>query len=430
MASNSNRSGFLGKTGTDEAPLDRTFYNILNVSPTADGTEIKRAYYTLSLQYHPDRTHNLDEFTRREYAERFKLISQAYSILSDPEKRTLYNRYGKDEYLMNNDAMNMSFEDFNTEEFFRIMFGGEEFHDIIGDFQLAKTFKHTISELLKDGDQTPEQRDEQKRQHLLFTEECIKDQEERVKHLSTNLILKLSVFTDNDRSTNKEDASRQALEHFLEVNRADMLNLLQAPYGEQLLHCIGYIYSFKARFWLSKMNSQEGHIGKRILGYGRHVHSTWKDRVHTVREAVKTVKCAVQLGQSMSKLEQIEHEELAISENADDSQYPFRHHSGHLEYSGYTPSISVQEKPERRSSVRSVVPLSDEAKNQLEANVAAKSMETLWHVVKLEIENTERDVCDRVLNDLSCSRDIRRSRCTALSKLGQLWQQASLTDLS
>src|ERR1700722_8976586 len=81
--SNNNglRSGFLGKTGTDEAPLDRTYYNILNVSPTATATEIKRAYYTLSLQYHPDRTQNLDEFTRREYSERFKLISQAYSKL-------------------------------------------------------------------------------------------------------------------------------------------------------------------------------------------------------------------------------------------------------------------------------------------------------------------------------------------------------------
>ena len=74
----SNRSGFLSKTGTDEAPLDRTYYNILNVSPTATATEIKRAYYTLSLQYHPDRTQSLDDLTRREYAERFKLISQAY----------------------------------------------------------------------------------------------------------------------------------------------------------------------------------------------------------------------------------------------------------------------------------------------------------------------------------------------------------------
>ena len=72
------RSGFLGKTGTDEAPLDKHYYNALNVSPTASGSEIKRAYYALSLQYHPDRTQTLDDFTRREYAERFKLISQAY----------------------------------------------------------------------------------------------------------------------------------------------------------------------------------------------------------------------------------------------------------------------------------------------------------------------------------------------------------------
>ena len=74
----SNRSGFLGKTGTDEAPIDKIYYNILNVSPTASGIEIKRAYYTLSLQYHPDRTQSLDDLTRRDYAERFKMISQAY----------------------------------------------------------------------------------------------------------------------------------------------------------------------------------------------------------------------------------------------------------------------------------------------------------------------------------------------------------------
>lgn len=73
------RSGFLGKTGTDEAPMDKTYYNILNVAPTASASEIKKAYYSLSLQYHPDRTQNLNDITRREYAERFKMISQAYS---------------------------------------------------------------------------------------------------------------------------------------------------------------------------------------------------------------------------------------------------------------------------------------------------------------------------------------------------------------
>ena len=87
---NGKISGFLGKTGTDEAPLDKLYYNILNVSPTGTATEIKKAYYTLSLQYHPDRTQNLDDFTRRDYAERFKLISQAYCKLRIQKQTTIF----------------------------------------------------------------------------------------------------------------------------------------------------------------------------------------------------------------------------------------------------------------------------------------------------------------------------------------------------
>lgn len=92
------RSGFLGKTGTDEAPLDKTYYNILNVPPTATASEIKKAYYSLSLQYHPDRTQNLNDLTRREYAERFKLISQAYSKISpvkSPMISFVFSRYSQ-----------------------------------------------------------------------------------------------------------------------------------------------------------------------------------------------------------------------------------------------------------------------------------------------------------------------------------------------
>ncbi|UJR36393.1 hypothetical protein I4U23_029116 [Adineta vaga] len=345
---------------------------------------------------------------------------------------------------MNDDSTGISLEDFDTEEFFRFMFGGEEFHSIIGDFELAKSFKNIISEMLKDNEQTPEQREEQKLQHLLHNEERIQAQEERIKQLSANLILKLSVFTDNYVPTKKEHQNSEALNHFIEVNRADIPNLIQASYGEHLLQAVGYIYSSRARFWLSKMDSQEGHIGKRILGYSRHVHSSWKDRAHTVKEAVKTVKCAVQWGQSMSKLAEIENKEVENLQDGENSQYPFRHHSGYLEYNKSTPSeptviafVSVKDQQQqqqqqqlRKSSAQSVVPLTDEEKRRLEVNAATKSMETLWRVIKLEIESTERDVCDRVLNDISCSRDIRRSRCIALSKLGDLWQTVSLEDSS
>jgi len=360
-------------------------------------------------------------------------------------KIILLFRYGKDERLVTNDSAGISLAEFDAEEFFRLMFGGEDFIDIIGDFELAKSFKYAMNELLKD----TEQKEEQKLNHLAYAEERTKAHEERIKQLSMNLIFKLSLFTDAFQSDNKDSQlMTQALNQFIEIIRLDIPNLLQAPHGEHLLHSIGYIYSSKARFWLSKMDSQEGHIGKRILGYGKHVQSTWKDRIHVVKETVKTVKCAVQLGQSMSKLARIADEESNNSQDGNDSQYPFQHHSGHLEYSGFTPSEPtasaeapsassntsaasvVKHKQQRKSSAQPIVPLTDEEKRKLEADTVTKSMEALWRVIKLEIESSQREVCDRVLNDLSCSREIRRYRSIALSKLGELWQEASSSNLS
>ncbi|UJR09711.1 hypothetical protein I4U23_013940 [Adineta vaga] len=463
------RSGFLGKNGTDEAPLDRTYYNILNVSPTATASEIKKAYYSLSLQYHPDRTQNLNDFTRREYAERFKLISQAYSILSDPEKRKLYNRYGKDDRLVANGSDGINLEDFDAEEFFRLMFGGEQFTKIIGDFELAKSFKHAISEVIKDAEnksveETREQKEEKMRKRLAYADERSQAREARVTQLAQNLSYKLSIFTESLPSNCSEQQQKETLNTFTEVTRLDIPNLLSAPYGEHLLHAIGYIYTSKAKLWLNKLDSQEGHIGKRVLGFGKHVQSSWKERVHVVKETVKTVKCAVEWGQSMSKLAQIADEEAAAHEDGQNSQYPFTHHSGHLEYEGFVPpeptasasasastsasasaSASTQQpntnsttsastspssstvkhhRHGKASSAQPPVPLTEEEKRKLEADTAAKSMEALWRATKLEIESIERDVCDRVLNDATCNRETRRRRCVALQKMGELWQEA------
>jgi len=67
----------------------RDYYEVLSVSRDCDEPTLKSAYRRLALQHHPDR--NPDN---REAEERFKEAAEAYAILSDPQKRAAYDRYG------------------------------------------------------------------------------------------------------------------------------------------------------------------------------------------------------------------------------------------------------------------------------------------------------------------------------------------------
>ncbi|MCX7959055.1 MAG: DnaJ domain-containing protein, partial [Deltaproteobacteria bacterium] len=69
----------------------RDYYEVLGVSRNSDIREIKSAYRKLAFQYHPDRNPG-----DKEAEEKFKEASEAYEVLSDPQKREMYDRYGHD----------------------------------------------------------------------------------------------------------------------------------------------------------------------------------------------------------------------------------------------------------------------------------------------------------------------------------------------
>ena len=65
------------------------YYKILGIDKGADATQIKKAYRKLALKYHPDKTKG-----DKALEDKFKKISEAYAVLSDPEKRKQYDTYG------------------------------------------------------------------------------------------------------------------------------------------------------------------------------------------------------------------------------------------------------------------------------------------------------------------------------------------------
>lgn len=101
--------------------MGRDFYKILGVSRDADDAEIKKAYKKMALKWHPDR--NPDN--QQEASEKFKEIAEAYSVLSDPKKKKIYDQFGEDGLKNGMGGAAGGFEGFDAMNLFSQMFGSQ-----------------------------------------------------------------------------------------------------------------------------------------------------------------------------------------------------------------------------------------------------------------------------------------------------------------
>ncbi len=102
----------------------RDYYEVLGVAKTASADEIKSAYRKLALKWHPDRWVNGTDAEKKAAEDNFKEAAEAYSILSDPDKRAKYDQYGFAADQMGGGAGGFDFGGMDINDFLRNIFGG------------------------------------------------------------------------------------------------------------------------------------------------------------------------------------------------------------------------------------------------------------------------------------------------------------------
>ena len=105
--------------------MAKDYYEILGIGREADASEIKKAYRKLAMKYHPDRNPG-----DKAAEDKFKECSEAYEVLSDAEKRQMYDRYGEEGLRSSGYAGAGNINDIFSH--FGDLFGGMGFGDLFG----------------------------------------------------------------------------------------------------------------------------------------------------------------------------------------------------------------------------------------------------------------------------------------------------------
>ncbi|SBS92455.1 DnaJ protein [Plasmodium ovale curtisi] len=229
---NDNNDEYYNKNGNIKVKNDE-FYKILKVPIDASQNEIKRQYYKLAKEFHPDKCSDLKA------KEQFQKIGEAYQVLGDVERRRRYDKEGK------NAINNMQFID--STFFFTLLFGSEKLDPYIGKLRMVMYVEY--EQLYKDEDV----------QRII-----VKEQNKREVKLALNLRDMLSNYIHGD----KED--------YILKFKNEISELCQTSFGHVILENVAWSYENCANQFLGDKYSLFGISGKyykmqqkkRVIGTG------------------------------------------------------------------------------------------------------------------------------------------------------------------
>merc|ERR1712137_351955 len=238
-------------------PKETEFYDVLEVPVDASVGQIKKSYFLKARKCHPDKNPN-----NPEAEEEFKLISLAYEVLSDPEKREAYHRHGR---------AGVEMGEFDPRAIFSLLFGGGRFDSYIGELNFFNGMAESDGEDPLGGGEKES--------------EAEKAQKERVEFLKTELISKLKPWMEGN------------VKVFADSILAEAEELRNESYGAELLRHLGYIYENEAKQHL------RGFLG--LSGMAAEV----KEKVHLIKEVIGALSQASKTMMLEEQLQLTESEE-------------------------------------------------------------------------------------------------------------------------
>lgn len=353
------------------------YYGLLGVPKTAPTDQIKKQYYILARKLHPDK--NPDDPLAKD---RFQKLGEAYQVLSNADLRAKYDAHGVE-------GLDVNFMD--SAEFFSMLFGSDRFEHLLGELSLAQ--------LTRSGE--PVTSGQQEKLQLL-----------REERLGANLKALLRRWVEGDQTGFRESMAQEGQE------------LAKASFGPTILLAIGKAYEGQAAIYLG--------------GYIQGGLASLKQEGQSIKSKVHLGMMGLKVFQAQQKLEQMDKDQKQRSEAqarmSQQAATPGSIPAGNVFHQQPGVSGEQEESEQRVEAEAAARAAQQQAENlehaqlraQLEEATLPLMLDAMWAANVLDIENTLRHVCKKVLYEAMADKQTRKSRAQALQVLGRLFQQAAL----